>query len=560
MLIRLRSWIWPFWSFTPAVAIGVAVGLVIVSLSMAVYNEKLGNTEKLRDAAVQANILSASVTAALAFDDRNLAQEYVDALAANPNVESAGVYDLGGKLVAGYARPGARAPAANALRAPILKGDRIIVSQPVVQGATRLGSVYLQAVRESAARRAARYAGIGLLVVMAALIVVVLGVSNASLVGAHDKLQVEMTERGRTEDALRLSREAEAEAQLQIATERSRAALHQSEQQLEFALHAGRLGSWAVNLENGHLAASEFFRANFGLGPTAPLERARDLVPHFHPDDRAAVVRDGYQAVRGGTELDGEYRTLSPDGVVRWILMRGRAVYDPNGVAELIAGVSLDITDRKAAEESQRLLLDELNHRVKNTLATVQSIAMQTGRDTGGASSYERAFMARLTALARVHDLLSRVSWEGASLADVVQQTLAPHLAAGDRSTPKRWERLVLGGPDIRLGPNAAITLTMAFHELATNAAKYGALSTETGQVEVVWRLDRPDAPRQVEIDWTESGGPPVVTPIRRGFGSRFVERGLAREFDGAVELEFAPGGVRCRMRMPLSLKLRMAA
>jgi len=157
--------------------------------------------------------------------------------------------------------------------------------------------------------------------------------------------------------------------------------------------------------------------------------------------------------------------------------------------------------------------------------------------------------------LARVHDLLSQVSWEGASLAAVVKQTLAPHLAAG-----AGVERLTLDGPDVRLGPNAAVTLTMAFHELATNAAKYGALSATSGRVDVRWRGDSPDAARQIEIVWRESGGPPVTVPARRGFGSRFVERGLAREFDGSVNLEFARDGVCCRMLIPLSLKLRMAA
>ncbi|HEY2661558.1 MAG TPA: HWE histidine kinase domain-containing protein [Caulobacteraceae bacterium] len=554
MIVRAQPRIWPFWSFTPAVAIGVAVSLLLVGLSMAIYNENLGKAEKLREVTVQADILSAGVTAALAFDDAKLAQEYVDALAANPDVESAGVYDLSGKLVAGYSRPGTRPPAANAVRAPSLQGDRIVVSQPVAQGATRLGSVYLRAVRESVARRATRYVGIAMLVVMAALIVIVLGVSNASLVETHDRLRVEMAERERTEEALRLSREAEAEAQLEIATERSRTALRQSEQQLEFALHAGRLGSWAIDLDTGRLTISEFFRENFGISHAEPLERLDQIDQYIHPEDREALNQTRERAIRDGTDMESEHRTLSPDGVVRWMLVRGRAVYDEHGVARRMAGVSLDITARKAAEERQRLLLDELNHRVKNTLATVQSIALQTGRDTGTGANFEGAFLARLGALARVHDLLSRVSWEGASLAAVVQQTLAPHLAAGDHN------RLIVEGPDLRLGPNAAITLTMAFHELATNAAKYGALSVESGHVEVRWRMDTPSAPMLVEINWAESGGPPVTAPSRRGFGSRFIERGVAREFDGSVELDFAPVGVSCRMRLPLSIKLRMAA
>ncbi len=543
------------WSLAPVIAIGLAVALLLIGLSMALYNENLGKVEKLRDITVQANILSGSVTAALAFDDAKLAQEYVDALGANPDVESAGVYDLHGKLVAGYARPGARPPLINTPRAPSLEGDHLVVARPVDQGSTHLGSIYLRTVREPLGRRLARYGGIGLLVIMAALIVVVLGVSNASLAEAHRKLRIEMEEREKTERALRVSQEMEASAQLEIAAQRGRDALRQSERQLEFALNAGRLGSWAIDLATGELTASEFFRANFGLGPEAMLKRDIDLDSYIHPQDRDSQLTARLRAIHDGTDLDTEYRTLSPEGVERWILVRGQAIYDETGRASRMAGVSMDITARKAAEERQRLLLDELNHRVKNTLATVQSIALQTRRGTETPAAFEAAFLARLEALARVHDLLSQVSWEGASLAAVVRQTLAPHLVANNPV-----ERLTLDGPDVRLGPNAAVTLTMAFHELATNAAKYGALSIEAGQVDVRWRADNLGAPSCVEIVWRESGGPPVVAPARRGFGSRFLERGLAREFDGDVELEFARDGVCCRMRMPLSVKLRMAA
>lgn len=547
-----KSLAWPSWTLTPVV---VAVGLLVVGLAMALFNEDLARTQMVREATVQANILSGSVAAALAFDDAKLAQEYVDALGANPDVEAAGVYGLDGRLVAGYAVKGAAAPANNSLRAPELRGDAIAVTRPVVEAGTPLGSVYLQTVREPLVRRLSRYAGIGLLVIMAALVVVVLGASNRSLRDAHRKLSIEMEERERTEQALRLSREMEAAAQLEIAAQRSRAALRQSEQELEFALMAGRLGSWAIEIATGALTTSEVFRANLNLDPDAALASQDDLDRYIHPEDRDRLRRAREAAVRDGADLDSEFRTLAPDGEMRWILVRGRAIYDEEGVAGRIAGVSLDITARKAAEERQRMLLDELNHRVKNTLATVQSIAVQTRRDTQDAIAFERAFLARLSALARVHDLLSRVAWEGASLADVVSQTLAPHFVASNRGG-----RLSLDGPDVRLGPNAAVTLTMAFHELATNAAKYGALSVEAGRVAVRWRADDPQSPNSIEISWRESGGPPVDPPTRRGFGTRFIENGLAREFDGTVELDFAREGVRCRMRIPLSLKLRMAA
>jgi two-component sensor histidine kinase len=214
----------------------------------------------------------------------------------------------------------------------------------------------------------------------------------------------------------------------------------------------------------------------------------------------------------------------------------------------------MDVSDRHAADERQRLLLDELNHRVKNTLAAVQSIALQTGRAADTARAFESAFIARINALARVHDLLTRVAWEGASLSEVVAQTLAPYQA---RSAAPR---ATFFGPDIRLGPNAAVTLAMAFHELATNAAKYGALAGDEGRVEVEWRVDDQEGTPAVDLTWVERGGPAVVQPTRRGFGLQFLERALAREFDGSVNLRFTQTGLNCRMRLPLSAKLRLAA
>lgn len=547
-----KSLAWPAGRLAPVL---VALGLLFVGLAMALLNERLARAEKVHEATVQASILSGSVTAALAFDDARLAQEYVDALGANPEVEAAGVYGIDGRLVAAYAARGVIPLAADRARVFAPGGDDIVVSRPVAQAGVPLGWVYLRIVREPLLRRASRYAGIGLLIVMAALVVIVLGATNRSLLEAHRKLQAEMEERERTEQALRLSRELEAAAQLEIAAQKSQAALRQSEQQLDFALRAGRLGSWSFEVDTGQMNASDVFRANIKVGAEAVLAHIDDFDRFVHPDDRERNIQARLQAIRDHTDLDSEFRTLSPDGEVRWILSRGRAFYDDTGRAVSMAGVSLDISARKAAEERQRLLLDELNHRVKNTLATVQSIAVQTRRDTLDAAGFERAFLERLNALARVHDLLSRVAWEGASLADVVSQTLAPHFVASNRGG-----RLSLDGPDVRLGPNAAVTLTMAFHELATNAAKYGALSVESGRVQVRWRADDPRVPSAIEITWRESGGPAVVPPARRGFGTRFIETGLAREFDGTVELVFNPEGVRCRMTIPLSLKFRMAA
>lgn len=548
----------------PWMTVVAAVGLILAGLSLALYNERQGAAQKQRAVMVQAQILSGSIAAALAFDDRLTVREYIDALQANPDIETVGVYDSQGSLVAGYAG-GGYLPPTSAVRAPLSDGDHLVVTAPVTQGRTRLGSVYLRSTREPLVRRAAGYSGIGLLIVMASLVVTVLGASNRSLSRAHHRVQGEMRRRAKAERDLRRSQELEAATQLTLATERGRAALRQSEQQLEFALDAGRLGSWELDLRTDAVAASEFFRAAFGLGPDDALDSLRSLLAHVDLADRPRLQNALSRAIADGADLEIEYRTLTPLDETRWLLMRGRAAYDEEGAAVKIAGLSLDITDRKLAEQRQQSLLDELNHRVKNTLATVQSIAMQTSRTAGDADAFEHAFLARISALAQAHDLLTAVAWEGASLGDVIRRILAPYAAEG------QIDRLRMAGPDVRLGPNAAVSLAMAFHELATNAAKYGALSTAAGELEVAWTVDRPGAgqalplallgePVALEIEWRESGGPAVTPPARRGFGSRFVEKALAREFDGACELIFRPEGLQCHMRLPLSPKLQLAA
>jgi len=543
--------------FAPIVAILAAVALVVMGVSLALFNESQIQQQKLKEAAVQADILAGSVTAALSFDAPTQAQQYVDALRVNPEVEAAGVYDSAGKLVAGYGQQrGVLPPPTNRPGPPVLQANRVIVSRPVAEGGQVFGSVYLRIVEEPAGRRVARYSGIGLLIVMAALVLIVLGFGNASLSDAHRKLQVEMDEREQAEEALRLSREQEAAARFELAERRGREALQQSEQQLAFALEAGRLGSWQIDLQSGRLQASDIFRRTCGgAHPDQPLDTLESLEACILPEDRETLRRAIARAAEDGADLEAEFRTTGRDGALHWMLLRGRAADDGEGRAVRMAGVSLDITERKAGEERQRLMLAELNHRVKNTLATVQSIAIQLGRMAPDIATFRTAFLERIVALARVHDLLSSVSWRGAQLTDILQQTLAPHVAAEGQG-----ERIRLEGPPVQLGPNAAVTLTMAFHELATNAAKYGALTAADGQVQVTWAADDPGAPRVIDIEWREIGGPAVTPPERRGFGTRFIERGVAREFDGTVYLSFEPTGLVCRMRIPLSLKLRMAA
>ena len=203
-----------------------------------------------------------------------------------------------------------------------------------------------------------------------------------------------------------------------------------------------------------------------------------------------------------------------------------------------------DVTERKLADARQRLLIDELNHRVKNTLATVQSIAMQTARDAPSPGAFAEAFTARIIALSRAHDALTRGNWEGADLREILAQELAPYGAG----------RVCLQGGPVRLPPRAALSLGMVFHELATNAAKHGALATPAGQVRVAWTTepDRETGSRRLRLEWRERGGPAVPPPAHRGFGSRLIEQSVAGELEGEARLDFEPAGLRCSLTLPL--------
>ena len=205
-----------------------------------------------------------------------------------------------------------------------------------------------------------------------------------------------------------------------------------------------------------------------------------------------------------------------------------------------IGVVFRDISDRKNAEEHRDLLLNELNHRVKNTLAIVQALAAQTFRHTGVDRSALLTFEARLLNLSEVHNVLTDRNWESANLYEVVRAALRPHRAPGR-------DPFTVEGPSLRLRPKSAVALSMTLHELCTNATKYGALSNETGSVTVSWRI----ADGRFLLRWQEHGGPPVSPPTHQGFGSRLIQRSLAAEFLGEVDITFDPAGLVCTIDAP---------
>ena len=245
----------------------------------------------------------------------------------------------------------------------------------------------------------------------------------------------------------------------------------------------------------------------------------------------------------GGTEV--QYRRK--DGSEFWADVFISPVRDDDGEIVQYFASFADLTKHKREQTQSRMLIDELNHRVKNTLATVQSIVWQALRTNSDPKAAREAIENRLFALSRSHDLLTLQNWESARLWDLIHQAVAPFSVADEQA-----ERIVMSGPDIRLPPKAALALGIAFNELATNAAKYGALSNAAGRLKIEWKVLHPKGERSLHISWVESGGPTVAVPTRKGFGSNVLQRGLALELDAVVQLEYLPGGVHCGINIPL--------
>jgi PAS domain S-box-containing protein len=261
----------------------------------------------------------------------------------------------------------------------------------------------------------------------------------------------------------------------------------------------------------------------------------RNIADFVNAEDHAQTTRMLRQKIERGGHTRHEVGVIRPDGsTVRWE-NDSTLVTDPDGVPIGLLSISRDVTEQRAFEDRRELLIHELNHRVKNTLSLVQSLAHQSFRGRGDAGG----FTARLTALAGAHDLLTREHWEGVSLVDVVAKAVQA-FAAGRVS--------IEGGPRLLLQPKQAISITMALHELATNATKYGALSVEGGQVSIAWT----DGDGRFRLQWRESGGPAVKPPEHKGFGLRMIERALASDLSGRVTMHFEESGLSCVIDAPL--------
>jgi PAS domain S-box-containing protein len=266
----------------------------------------------------------------------------------------------------------------------------------------------------------------------------------------------------------------------------------------------------------------------------------------LHPDDRPRTLAVWSECIATGEPYDIEHRVKMVDGSYRWARSRAFPRYASDGSICFWYGSTEDIHEQKLGEERLRLLINELNHRVKNTLATVQAIAFQTLKGDISLQEARARFEARLLALSRAHNLLTEQNWEGASLEQVVHD-------ATNHLPPERFE---VSGEAVWLAPRAALALALALHELSTNAAKYGALSNEQGRVAINWSTRE----GRLLLEWKEKGGPAVRAPSGRGFGSRLIERGLATDLGGTAQMHFDADGVRCAIDASLEAVLSPGA
>ena len=320
---------------------------------------------------------------------------------------------------------------------------------------------------------------------------------------------------------------------IQDVTQRhaTEAQLRDSESRLRLALDAAKMAAWEYDVITDTTTFSPELGRLFGF-PERTTPSLDDLRRRYLPGEQERVRAAGGQALeRGETYFEVEYQVARLDGENRWMLLRGEIQLLPDGQPQRVLGVVFDITTQKKAAERQKLLVDELNHRVRNTLAVVQSVTKLTLRHARDTKQAAADIEGRIMSLSRAHGLLTEQMWEKVGLRQLANRVLSP---AGDK--------ISLEGPDVRLRPKLAIDLSMILHELLTNALKYGALSVSDGRVRLDWASNPSE---RVTLQWVEMDGPPVKPPRRTGLGSALI-RNVLTDDDGRVEVKFTPTGLSC--------------
>ena len=313
-------------------------------------------------------------------------------------------------------------------------------------------------------------------------------------------------------------------------------ALRESEERMRLVQEAAGVGTWDWNIASGEIRWSEQNYRLHGLDPTKGPPAYDHWHLAVHPEDRDQANAAVLGAVARREDFDTEYRVALPDGSVRWLVGRGRLLCDAAGRPERMMGINLDITARRQAEEQQTLLAREVDHRAKNALAVVQSLVRLTRAERP--AEFARALEGRIAALARAHTLLANERWTGGGLRPLLEDELAAYLPTG---------QVALTGPPVTLKVDAVQPLSLCLHELATNAAKYGALSIPGGRVDIGWGLEG-DA---LVLTWAESGGPRIAAPPQRtGFGSRLLDAAARGQLGGDATLLWRSAGLVCRLRI----------
>jgi PAS domain S-box-containing protein len=318
----------------------------------------------------------------------------------------------------------------------------------------------------------------------------------------------------------------------------SNAQLLASEERRNLALSAGHLGSWDWDIPEGSCLWDEGLCNIFGVDAETFQVTFENVRARFHPEDWRRLVAAFAETSPSKDSWRTEVRVVRPDGELRWCIGMAAATYDSAGRLVRLSGVVADITDRKRTEDQQALLAREVDHRAKNSLAVVQSIIRLTRADS--IKSYIASVEGRIQALSRVHSLLAHARWQGADVHTLALEELSPYQMGGDG-------HIAVSGPRTAVTPPVAQTLALALHELATNAAKYGALSTEHGRVHLSWQTK----PGQIVLTWRESGGPPVTAPQRKGLGLQMVASGVQSQIGGEANYDWRADGLVCSLTLP---------
>ncbi|XSC48110.1 HWE histidine kinase domain-containing protein [Bradyrhizobium sp. RDT10] len=320
------------------------------------------------------------------------------------------------------------------------------------------------------------------------------------------------------------------------------AALREGATRLEKALAAGAVIAFEWDAKTGASHRSENAASILGYDPQAPLSAARFLAM-IHPNDRAHFKAQVRSVRPENPSYAVTFRVIRPDTQEMWLEETATAEFDVDGKCLRIEGLTRDITKSKRAEEHQRMLVAELDHRVKNVLARVGVVAMYTREGSGTIDEFIEALDRRIQSMAVAHELLSQGNWLGVRLADLVRHQLAPYATDANTAT---------SGPDIALNAAATEALGMVLHELVTNASKYGALSIPEGRVSVSWECRNSDATFGLIILWRETCGPPVSAPCKSGYGVSLICELIPHELGGTVDLAFSSEGVSCTIEIPL--------